>query len=124
MIAVAMHAVSRNAVVGKLYRLGLHRSPVPRSNNGHKRVRRPTLHYADGRVFIKGDVMLEEPEPPILTNPKLLMALNPCDCRYPGTGSGAQMLYCAAPALAGYPYCLAHCRIAYVRPGATPRPPR
>jgi GcrA cell cycle regulator len=124
MIAIAMHAMSRNAVVGKLYRLGLHRQPIVRSNNGHKRVRRPTVHYADGRVFIKGDTVLEEDAPPIFNNPKLLMALNPCDCRWPGFGRGAQMLYCGAPAVDGKAYCLTHCRIAYVRPGATPRPLR
>jgi hypothetical protein len=41
------------------------------------------------------------------------MQLKACDCRFPGPGSGMDMLYCGAPAFAGHPYCLAHCRIAY-----------
>jgi GcrA cell cycle regulator len=119
-IGIAMHAKSRNAVVGKLYRLGLRRQLPIGAKTELKRQRRKqnTIHHIDGRIFLTGDAMTE-PEPPQLTNPKLLMQLEPCDCRFPGTGSGADMLYCGAPALNGYSYCLAHCRIAF-----QPRLPR
>jgi GcrA cell cycle regulator len=114
-IGIAMHAKSRNAVVGKLYRLGLRRQVPIGAKTELKlkpRTKRNTVHHIDGRIFFRGDAVTE-PEPPQLTNPKLLIELEPCDCRWPGTGSGAEMLYCGAPALNGYSYCLAHCRIAF-----------
>jgi GcrA cell cycle regulator len=119
-IGIAMHAKSRNAVVGKLYRLGLRRQ-VPigaKTELKPSRAKRNTVHHIDGRIFFRGDAVTE-PEPPQLTNPKLLIELEPCDCRWPGTGSGAEMLYCGAPALNGYSYCVHHCRIAF-----QPRLPR
>jgi len=120
-IGIAMHAKSRNAVVGKLYRLGLHRRlPIgAKTQVKAHRTKRNTVHHIDGRIFFKGDAVTE-PEPPAqFVNPKLLLELNQCDCRWPGTGSGADMLYCGAPALNGYSYCLTHCRIAF-----QPRLPR
>jgi len=129
MIAIAMHAKSRNAVIGKLSRLGLRRGPDPNSNghNGHNRgkrqrqIGRATLHYVDGRVFIvTGEQMIEEP--PIFDNPKPFIALKDGDCRFPGDGRGADMACCGAPAIDGKPYCLVHCRIAYVKAGSRPRP--
>jgi hypothetical protein len=125
-IGHAMHAKSRNAIVGKLYRLGLRRRlPIGAKTelNSRQRTKRNTMHHIDGRIFIRGDDM-SEPEPPILTNPKLLMQLEATDCRFPGTGSGADMLYCGAPALHGYSYCLQHCRIAFQPRSHLPRMPR
>ena len=121
-IGIAMHAKSRNAVVGKLYRLGLRRRlPIGAKTELKRqpRTKRNTVHHIDGRIFFKGDAVTE-PEPPAqFVNPKLLLELNQCDCRWPGTGRGAEMLYCGAPALNGYSYCLTHCRIAF-----QPRLPR
>jgi hypothetical protein len=117
-----MGAKSRNAVVGKLYRLGLRgRIPI----NGITNIAKPAKRRSRS-VFhrYQGDKVSEpEPTPPFV-NPKLLIELTATDCRYPGSGRGAAMLYCAAPALKGYSYCAHHCAIAYTRPGATPRPPR
>ena len=121
-IGRAMHAKSRNAIVGKLYRLGL-RSRLAIGAKTELKPKRKTVHHLNGRIFFKGDDVTE-PEPPPLTNPKLLMQLEQCDCRWPGSGRGAEMLYCGAPALNGYSYCLQHCRIAFVKPGSTPRAPR
>ena len=120
-IGIAMHAKSRNAVVGKLYRLGLHRRlPIgAKTQVKAHRTKRNTVHHIDGRIFIRADAVTE-PEPPAqFVNPKLLLELEPCDCRWPGTGRGSEMLYCGAAALNGYSYCLAHCRIAF-----QPRLPR
>jgi len=121
----AMGAKSRNAVVGKVYRLQLGgRAPV-HHNNGAKPVskRRRTVHYVDGRMFIKGDDVIE-PEPPIMTNAKLLLELKDRDCRWPGAGHGVAMLYCGAPALKGQSYCLYHCRVAYAGAPRVRTPPR
>jgi len=128
-IAMAMHARSRNAVIGKLHRLGLRRNTELarvhgrdkrlRKTNGHK-----TIHYAD---FITtgismGATQIVEPLP-VFSNPKPFITLVDGECRFPGDGVvGPDLPCCAAPAIDGKPYCLAHCRIAYQRPGARPRP--
>jgi hypothetical protein len=114
-----MHAKSRNAIIGKLYRLGLRARIAIGAKTKLKRPRQ-----RNKPIFFKGDIVTE-PEPPILTNPKLLMALEPCDCRWPGAGRGPEMLYCGAPAHDGHSYCLAHCRIAFQpRLSHPPRMPR
>jgi GcrA cell cycle regulator len=125
-IGRAMHAVSRNAVIGKAHRLGLFgRRPRPAAKqpNGHRNEPRKTVHYVDGRLFMvhdKGDDV-SEPEPIQFANPKSMLELTQCDCRYPGAGSGADMLYCGAPTVNGHSYCLAHCRIAYAGRVRAPR---
>ena len=120
-IGRAMHAKSRNAIVGKLYRLGL-RSRLPigaKTELKPSRTKRNTVHHIDGHIFLRGDDVTEPEPPQQFTNPKLLLELEPCDCRWPGAGRGAEMLYCGAPVLNGYSYCLQHCRIAF-----QPRLPR
>jgi GcrA cell cycle regulator len=117
-ICRAMGAKSRNAVIGKAHRLKLFRlaAAMPK--------RRTAKRANAGNLVLRlrGIVkMTEIPAPPVFDNPKLLLALRDGDCRWPGTGAGAAMLYCAAPAVDGKAYCLAHCRIAYVKPGSIPR---
>ena len=134
-ICRAMGATSRNAVLGKAWRLGLRprvkftqlaRNPTKRMR---KRLKPPktapgSVHYIDGRVFtIKGEAM-PEPLAPLLRKPKTLMQLRHDSCRWPGEGHGADMLYCGAPAERGYPYCAEHCEKAYSPLARTPRQPR
>jgi GcrA cell cycle regulator len=124
----AMGAASRNAVVGKAFRLGLglhgvvhHHSPRPRARRNGKNEKSKTVHYVDGRVFIvQGEEMIEEPQ--AFANPLKLMDLRDHHCRWPGAGRGIDMLYCAAPVANGHSYCPAHCRIAYAP--NIPRPPK
>ena len=111
----AMGARSRNAVVGKVYRLKLsfRATKHAKPGNSAKRRIRKTVHYVDGRVFIvKGEAMIEDPIP-AFTNPKRLMELKDAHCRWPGSGAGAEMLYCGAPVLDGQSYCAAHYAIAH-----------
>jgi GcrA cell cycle regulator len=112
-ICVAMHAASRNAVVGKVYRLRL-RVPAPfvKVVNGVRRVRGPANPRPSARKA-KQPQMADEPALPVFENPKTFMELQLGDCRFPGNGSGADLLFCAAPVANGSSYCLAHCRIAY-----------
>ena len=131
----AMGAISRNAVVGKVYRLGLDgRIAIAAKNakNTHNRIRARqqarrresrTIHHVDGRVFIvrREQGMIEE-DPPSFANPLTIMELRDHHCRWPGSGRGIDMLYCAAPVANGYSYCAFHCRIAF-QP-YTPRPPK
>ena len=113
-ICLAMHAASRNAVVGKVHRLHLPRpSGLFKHSNGVKvrpsPIFRPTIRKA---TKAGKEEMAEEPAP-VFAQPKKLMQLKAGDCRWPGAGRGTDMLYCAAPKVDGFSYCLAHCRIAY-----------
>ena len=130
-IARAMHATSRSAVIGKVHRLKLaSRTKVvaAANNTAKKRIRQrngKTVHYVDGKIFVlQGEIGMVEETPPEETdfkNPVRLMELESQHCRWPGDGCGPDLLCCGEPIVHGYPYCAAHCRIAYV---FTPRPPR
>jgi len=121
-ICVAMQAVSRNAVVGKAYRLRLVR-PANFKVAKSARVRRPANPRPAVRA--KPAKMADEPALPVFENPKTLMELQFGDCRWPGDGSGINVLYCGAPTFNGRAYCPAHCRIAFDgRPRSPPKAPR
>ena len=121
-ICVAMQAISRNAVVGKAYRLKLAR-PANFEVVKSARVRRPANPRPAVRA--KPAKMADEPALPVFENPKTLMELQFGDCRWPGDGSGINVLYCGAPTFNGRAYCLAHCRIAFDgRPRSPPKAPR
>jgi GcrA cell cycle regulator len=134
-IARAMHATSRSAVIGKVHRLKLDsRRIISKAASGandaaKKRLNRrrngKTVHYVDGKIFVlQGEIGMVDETPPEQTdfkNPVRLIELETHHCRWPGDGCGPDLLCCGEPKLKGYPYCAAHCRIAYV---FTPRPPR
>ena len=111
-ICVAMQAVSRNAVVGKAYRLKLVRPASFVKVAKSARVRRPASPRPSVRKA-KSTEMADEPALPVFENPKTLMELQFGDCRWPGDGRGIDMPYCGAPTFNGRAYCLAHCRVAY-----------
>lgn len=117
-IANAMHATSRNAVIGKANRLGLFRSKVTPPKR--KRIRK-SLRYVDNRFVIveEPQIMIKEPPPPIFKNPVSFAELADCHCRWPGE-PGPQILFCGEPKLNGYSYCPHHCQIAFAKPGARP----
>ena len=119
-----MGARSRNAVLGKAYRLGLWRATV--QNNAARvsnKARRKALRYVDNRYVVVREEAVEEPPPSIFKNPVPFAELAAEHCRWPGE-AGPQMMFCGEPKLNGYSYCSHHCRIAFVKPGATPRAPR
>ena len=111
----AMGAASRNAVVGKVHRLGLdgrfaiqgkssHINPNPLSITRRARARRRQLDH-------RGDDMADETD---FKNPKRFIELGATHCRWPGEGvPGPDLLCCAAPTLGSYSYCAAHCAIAF-----------
>src|SRR5215469_3989559 len=117
-IARIMHAKSRNAIIGKARRLNLevratiHNNGVKRTTGTRTKPRR-ALIYCDGRYRKGKEIEVIDEPPPDFQTAKSIMALDHDDCRWPGTGCGADMLYCAAPVAPGYSYCPAHCRIAY-----------
>jgi len=121
---------TRNAIIGKLHRLGLGNTGArqPGQPAAPKKRRRSSKNGINLRRRIAGDysekIMVEEPSD--FKNPKRLVELKARDCHWPGEGDGADpnLLFCAAPAFDGYSYCAHHCALAYVKPGATPRAPR
>jgi GcrA cell cycle regulator len=122
-ICLALGATSRSAVAGKAHRLGLfkttaHANSARRSNGSAPRARRRT-----GRRLLAvhtGNNIVEAG----FKNAKPLLELRKYDCRWPGAGHGAGLLFCAAPTVEGHPYCVAHCRIAYLTPGQRSKSPR
>jgi GcrA cell cycle regulator len=120
--------VSRNAVIGKLNRLGLSRgrSPAaPRPRSSDVSMRRPqvlTQRSLLKALFASGPVAddVVSPEPCSLLN------LAPRKCRWPISGAGTvDFTFCGNATVDGMSYCAGHARMAYRgssgRPQATPR---
>ncbi|WP_064737295.1 GcrA family cell cycle regulator [Bradyrhizobium sp. Ai1a-2] len=125
--------ISRNAVIGKVHRLGLNGLPRKEPSPAPRAGRRPST-----KRFIR----IERPEPkkeiivdehaanmPDVINPdavsafdatipvarrKGLMDLRKCDCRWPvGDPASPDFFFCGGPTKSGLPYCEPHCRVAY-----------
>jgi GcrA cell cycle regulator len=116
-ICRAMHATSRNAVLGKAFRLKLpariskFSQQARQSNKARKR--RIRHRKAIERRGEHITMVEEKPPPPDFANAKSFAELREGDCRWPGPGPVEQLQFCAAPVLNGYSYCAGHCRIAY-----------
>lgn len=124
----ATMGVTRNAVIGKVHRLGLpcrrtvHRNPNPKVRR--ERVSKP-------RLFI---VKVEKPVPTTiddrlipLEQRKHLIDLNLWHCRWPvHNPDDAEFFFCGAVAVEGKPYCEPHCLRAYhpAKLSIVPRPCR
>jgi len=122
-IARGVGAISRNAVISKVHRLGLRRFKLIKANGtARPQPRRRRLQYVDARYTVIEETVTEDP-PPQFQNPVRFFELKAQHCRWPGAGTMPELTFCGAAIVKGYPYCLAHCRLAYVKPGATPRAP-
>lgn len=123
--------VSRNAVIGKLHRLGLTRSDTPRKVETY--VRKPRVqrtssaHYEAKRITAKKFMpeWMAEPFVPAediqipVEQRKSLLELNTETCRWPvGDPATEDFYFCGGQAFAGKPYCATHCRLAYQPPTA------
>lgn len=110
-IARAMHA-SRNAVLGKLFRLGLH-SARPVAKRAKRRRRRapfkPRMTLPVLPAIAATEIPLDKFE-----HPKPLIELTDAECHWPGRGSPAKE-FCAEPVVPGRPYCARHTDAAYHR---------
>lgn len=105
--------VSRNAVIGKIFRLGLSKRAQPRSNvprAPRRRTATPTLSILP--LFDLGPMNNIIPETPI--NPVSFFDLQPHHCRWPCDGQRLSILFCGNDAMRDRPYCSAHHRRAYV----------
>jgi GcrA cell cycle regulator len=118
--------VSRNAVIGKLSRLQLTRSPAvsePRPNRtARERSRKsiPRLQYQVLQAVYEEAPPLHE-EPIVSENRCSLLELNDQRCRWPiGTPGAEDFHFCGNTPAEGVSYCSGHTRLAY-RPGTRPR---
>ena len=122
--------VSRNAVIGKVHRLGLSgraKSPATAAPRQRKAARpaQPMMRVA--RPVARGNTALAqvfeveaEPDPVafdnvVPMNQRLsLLELNEATCHWPvGDPSSPDFFFCGGKALAGLPYCAQHSRVAY-----------
>lgn len=129
-IASRIGGVTRNAVIGKVHRLGLSgRAPTSRTATARPRARilaprRPTKprFQAVGAVALRSNYHLEA-EPYVSTyeeidipiaERKSLLELAESNCRWPiGDPQNAEFHFCNKGKLAGLPYCEFHARRAF-----------
>ena len=120
--------VSRNAVIGKIHRLGLcpvrapggvsGRSCPPRSRRERAATPRPLLQVwlCDG-----ARVAAATPAGPVQSGqPRALLELTKGQCRWPlgeaADDCSADLVFCGNEAIAGLSYCAGHARMAYRPP--------
>lgn len=132
-IAGRIGGVTRNAVIGKVHRLGLSgRATTTRSSNHRPRLRQPTVkRVAKPRFANVGNSALRalyqaEPEPYVpvaeeLDIPsaerKTIQTLTECSCRWPiGDPQTPDFYFCGKNKVPGLPYCDFHARRAFQPP--------
>ena len=136
-IAGRIGGVTRNAVIGKVHRLGLSgRATTIRMKSSRPRVRAQTAkRLAKPRFAPVGNPALRalyqpdaEPLPvfeELVIPPnerKYIVTLADCDCRWPiGDPQDADFHFCNGKKVAGLPYCEVHSRRAFQPPQARRR---
>src|SRR6187397_22309 len=126
-IAGELGGITRNAVIGKVHRLGLSgRAKSPSSSV--PRVRKPRSHMMRvQRSSMRGNTALalayemeQEAEPELIENiiplgqRRTLLELNEDTCRWPiGDPATPEFFFCGGKPLTGLPYCSYHSRAAY-----------
>jgi GcrA cell cycle regulator len=129
-IAAELGGITRNAVIGKVHRLGLSgrakspssAAPRPRKARPHSqhmlRVSRPSMR---GNTALAHSYELDvEPEPELVDNViplgqrRTLLELTEDTCRWPiGDPGHADFFFCGGQSIASLPYCTYHSRVAY-----------
>ena len=134
-IAGEFGGITRNAVIGKVHRLGLSgRAKAPSSAAPRQRKPRAATHFmrpsrpvARGNTALAHDLSLmfdteqaQEPEPNFLENviPMgqrcSILELTEATCHWPiGDPGSPDFFFCGGKAGQGMPYCAPHSRIAY-----------
>jgi GcrA cell cycle regulator len=128
-IAAEMGGVTRNAVIGKVHRLGLS-GRGKASTPGAQRPRKPRVAtpQAAPRVNVALAPRQAQPRPVPVAVPELLdeevvvplservtiMELRESMCRWPlGDPTTPEFRFCGARSITGLPYCNYHARVAY-----------
>lgn len=134
-IAAEFGGITRNAVIGKVHRLGLSgRAKAPASTAPRQRKpRNPSTFVRNARPASRGNAALAhealpyvsieaepEPEPELLDNiipigqRCSILQLTEATCHWPiGDPSSAEFFFCGGKTATSQPYCAYHCRVAY-----------
>jgi GcrA cell cycle regulator len=128
-IAAELGGITRNAVIGKVHRLGLSgRAKSASSGAARPRKPRPPAHMLRiGRNAVRGNTALAhvydveaEAEPELIDNiipigqRRTILELNEATCRWPVGDPGAgDFFFCGGHTVGSLPYCAYHARIAY-----------
>ena len=114
--------VTRNAVIGKIHRLGLSpgrpaapaRSCPPRARPPRSSPQRQFLRLMFTPALGGAGEQAAEPVPVENMQRCSLLELAPDKCRWPvGDPCAADFAYCGNQAIAGFSYCAGHARMAY-----------
>jgi GcrA cell cycle regulator len=134
-IAAELGGITRNAVIGKVHRLGLSgRAKAPSSSVPRQRKpRAPAQMFRPARPMVRGNTALAtspaydyepEPEPEVIENiiplgqRCTLLELDQDKCHWPiGDPGQADFFFCGGKTTSG-PYCGYHGRVAYQPPAA------
>ncbi|MEA2903024.1 MAG: GcrA cell cycle regulator [Alphaproteobacteria bacterium] len=140
-IAAELGGITRNAVIGKVHRLGLSgRAKSPSSSAPRQRKARAHPHMLRvSRPQMRGNTALAhaydydpDPEPEVVDNiipmgqRRTLLELTEDTCRWPiGDPGSADFFFCGGQSVTSLPYCAHHSRVAYQPANARrqPRPP-
>ena len=133
-IAGELGGITRNAVIGKVHRLGLSgRAKAPSSSVPRQRKPRAPSAFRAARPITRGNTALAhhalayldvepepDPEPEFLDNiipigqRCSILQLTDATCHWPiGDPSSAEFFFCGGKTVASLPYCAYHCRMAY-----------
>src|ERR1700722_8845644 len=141
-IAAELAGITRNAVIGKVRRLGLSGRAKSASTGAPRprKARSPSHMLRIGRPAIRGNTALahayeiEEAEPELIDNiipigqRRTILELNEQTCRWPvGDPGSTEFFFCGGNTLENLPYCAYHSRVAYQPASARRRdrrPPR
>jgi GcrA cell cycle regulator len=127
-IAGELGGITRNAVIGKVHRLGLSgRAKSPSAGVARPRKARAPGMMRVSRGAIRGNTALAhayehelEPEPELIENiiplgqRRTILELNEDTCRWPiGDPGSPDFFFCGGHTVNGLPYCGYHSRVAY-----------
>jgi GcrA cell cycle regulator len=127
-IAAELGGITRNAVIGKVHRLGLSgRAKSPSSTAPRQRKARAHPHMMRvARPAMRGNTALaqafeyEVEAEPVVDNVipigqrRNILELTEETCRWPiGDPGSAEFFFCGGQTVSGLPYCSFHSRIAY-----------
>src|SRR5947208_5460942 len=131
-IAAELGGITRNAVIGKVHRLGLSgrakspssAAPRPRKARAHTHMLRVSLPAVRGNNALahafESDI---EPEPQLVDNVipigqrRTILELTEETCRWPiGDPGTPDFFFCGGQTITGLPYCAYHSRVAYQPP--------
>lgn len=124
-IAAELGGVTRNAVIGKVHRLGLNgrqyvrpqpsststvKGPGRRGGNVRQKLHRENA-VAAARTEPLDELAAETP-----ANPIGVVELEEHHCRWPCSGEGLETIFCGGTSVNGLSYCPRHSRMAYRAP--------